>query len=163
MNEQNQRADFAEIVAKGEGFFKSVGSVRCPYFMEPVHFNARGLEHLKFKRHNNARPANDQYIRFKLLHLAPEVLRLSRTIQGIYETQRFERIRSHGRTDTILKLVTYYEFIAVLKKVRIKVIVKQIENGEKFFWSIIPYWGTVKGGSACTWKRRMHNGNPEED
>jgi hypothetical protein len=30
--------------------------------------------------------------------------------------------------------------VAVINQIRAKVIVKQIENGEPFFWSIIPNW-----------------------
>ena len=63
----------------------------------------------------------------------------------------------------ILKLITYYEFIAVMEshgsKVRVKLIVKEIEGGEKFFYSLIPFWGTDK----ATGRRIIHSGNPEND
>ena len=63
----------------------------------------------------------------------------------------------------VLKLITYYEFIAVVdshgSKVRVKIIIKQIDKGEKFFLSIIPFWGVNKG----TGERIMHSGNPEND
>jgi hypothetical protein len=38
-------------------------------------------------------------------------------------------------------------------------IVKQIEDGQKFFWSIIPFWGM----NTETMIRILHNGFPEED
>ena len=98
-------------------------------------------------------------MRLKLLHLAPIVLRTSATLQGVWETKNFERIRANSRTETILKTVTYYEFVAVVEKVRVKVIVKQIDGGEKFFWSIIPYWRIDKN----TNKRKLYSGYPEED
>lgn len=151
--------NFEEVVAKGEELYRSFNVVRCPYFGEKIYFNAQGLEHLKFKHREKARTRHDQYMRFKLLHLVPEILQLSRTIQGIWETKHFERIRTHSRTDTILKPVTYYEFIAVLNKVRIKVVVKQIDGGQKFFWSLIPFWGIHKE----TRRRKLYSGNPEED
>lgn len=53
--------------------------------------------------------------------------------------KKFEHVRMHSRTQSVLKLVTYYEFIALIKRDRVKVIVKQIENGQRFFWSIIPF------------------------
>jgi hypothetical protein len=154
--------DFEKVIAKGEVLYDSFVSVRCPYFSEDVHFNARGLEHLKFKRRDKVRPKPDQYMRFKLLHLAPEVLKLSRTVQGCWETRHFERVRVRGRTDTILKQVAYYEFVAVLRGLRVKVIVKQVETGQKFFWSIIPFWGVLKRNGEAA-RRKMHGGNPEED
>jgi len=58
-----------------------------------------------------------------------------------------------------LKIVTYYEFVAVVEKIRVKVIVKQIEGGNMFFWSIIPYWGVDKN----TKKRKLYSGYPKDD
>lgn len=110
-------------------------------------------------RHKKARLEQDQYMRFKLLYLVPEILKLSHTLQGIFEIKKFERIRMHSRTETVLKLVKYYEFIAVIKRNRVKVVVKQIEDGHKFFWSIVPFWGMNRE----TMSRMLHDGMPEED
>ena len=144
---------------KGEELYKSLDQVYCPYFKEKISFGAQGLEHLKFKRREKARIDKDQYMRFKLLYLAPEILKLSHTIQGVLETKKFERTRVHGRTETLLKPVTYYEFIAVVKRNRVRIIVKQIDGGQKFFWSIVPFWGM----NTETMNRILHNGIPEED
>lgn len=151
--------DFEDVKNKAEEFYRTLSEVHCPYFSKKVHFNAHGLKHLKFKRDTQARSQQDQYMRFKLIKLAPEIIRLSKTVQGIWKTKSFERIRMHSRTEMVMKNVEYYEFIAVLEGKRVKVIVKQIDDGQLFFWSIIPNWhqNTKTGG------RKMHNGNPEED
>jgi hypothetical protein len=150
---------FEDIKDKGEVFYKSIGDIYCPYFKEKFSFNAKGLGHLKFKNIKKARPEKDQYMRLRLIHIAPEVLKISHTVQGIFETKKFERIRMHSRTDTVLKPVSYFEFIAVIKRNRVRIIVKQIENGQKFFWSIIPFWRMNKE----TMTRILHDGEPEED
>jgi len=150
---------FKEVKERGEELYKSLGEVLCPFLKEKVSFGAQGLEHLKFKRREKARLEKDQYMRFKLLYLAPEILRSSHTLQGILETKKLERIRINNRTDTVLKPVTYYEFIAVLKRNRVRIIIKQIENGQKFFWSIVPFWGM----NEETMTRILHDGVPEED
>ena len=150
---------FKEIKEKGEVFYKSLDQVYCPYLKGMVTFNARGLEHLKFKRLEKTRSERDQYMRFKLIHLAPEVLKSSHTVQGILETQKFERIRVSSRTDTILKPVMYHEFIAVIKRNRVRVIVKEIDGGTKFFWSIIPFWKT----NEITKERKLYDEDLEYD
>jgi len=150
---------FKEVKEKGEGLYKSLGEVFCPFLKEKVSFGAQGLEHLKFKRREKARLEKDQYMRFKLLRLAPEILKSSHTLQGVLETKKLERVRTNSRTDIVLKPVTYYEFIAVLKRNRVRIIVKQIENGQKFFWSIVPFWGM----NIETMRRILHDGIPEED
>lgn len=151
--------EFEKIKSNGESFYKSITEIYCPYFKEKVSFNAQGLEHLKFKQREKARYEKDQYMRFKLINLAPEVLKISSSLQGIWETKKFEYIKIHSRTDRVLKNVTYYEFIAIIKRNRVKIIIKQVENGKKVFWSIIPFWGMNRE----TMTRIFHDGNPEED
>ena len=154
---------FNEIKHEAEDSYSKIGKVRCPYFGEDIYFNSKGLDHLIFKDWNRTRPINDQFTRFKYVKLAPEVIRQSKTLQGIWSTQKFERIHRKDGWIKILKPTIYYEFIAVMEsngsKVRIKVIVKQIDNGEKFFLSVIPFWGIDKN----TGNRVMYSGNPEQD
>jgi len=151
--------DFQKVSFDAEAFYITIGEVQCPYFGEKITFNMVGFKHLKFKSDKVARPRSEQYARLKLINFAPQVLSLSRTVQGIWTTKCFERIRIHNHTDTILKPVLYFEFIAVLDNVRIKVIVKQIDRGQKFFWSIIPYWKIDSINS----RRILHSGEPEND
>lgn len=152
--------EFEKLKQNAEKLYKSITEgVLCPYFAEKIYFNAKGLEHLKFSRKNHARPRQDQYMRLKLLHLAPRVLGLSKTIQGISERNGFELIRSHARNEMLPKFSTYYEFVAIIDKFRVRVVIKQIENGPKYFWSIIPFWKYDDKKKA----RRMCYGNPEED
>lgn len=152
-------SDFEEVKNIGESIYKDINEVYCPYFKEKISFNSQGLEHLKFKRREKTRPIEDQYMRFKLLHLAPEIIKISHTLQGVLETNKFERVRIHGRTDIVLKPVCYYEFIAVIKRNRVKIVLKQIERGDIYFWSIIPFWGMNDNIKT----RILHSGIPEED
>ena len=154
---------FNKVKHEAECFYNKIGSVYSSYFKEEIHFNTKGLDHLIFKAWNKTRPISDQFSRLRHLKLAPDVVSQSRTLQGVWTTQKFERVKKkNGTWQQSLKLITYYEFIAVMEshgsKVRVKVIVKQIEGGEKFFLSIIPFWGVNKQGD-----RIMHSGNPESD
>jgi hypothetical protein len=149
--------EFIALRAKVEAEYRNITSVRCPYLDSEVIFNAKGLDHIKLKEWNKARNRSDQYIRLKLLHLAPEVLKKSRTVQGIESGKRFERIKVNSRWDTILTDVTYYEFIAVLEKCRVRVIVKKVGTTPPYFWSIIPNWKQGRLG------KKLFDGNLEED
>ena len=151
--------DFEKIKKKSEEFYTTINFVYCPYFGEKITFNVKGIKHLKFKRDQVARPRQDQYSRLKLIHLAPEVLKLSKTVQGIWHTKHFESEKTNNRWEKKMKEVSFYEFIAVLENVRVKVIVKQTTGGEKHFWSIIPFWKIDKKNS----KRILHSGNLEID
>ncbi|QQG45168.1 MAG: hypothetical protein HYW89_04185 [Candidatus Sungiibacteriota bacterium] len=151
--------DFDAVKKKAEEFYANVGEIYCPYLKEKIPFNAKGLRHLKFKIDQQARPRNDQYARLKLLHLAPQILKESHTLQGIWKTRQLEAQKTNSRWEHTVKEVTFCEFIAVLDRVRAKVIVKEVHGGEKHFWSIIPYWGIDKNNS----KRILYSGDPEHD
>lgn len=102
----------------------------------------------------------DQYPRLKLIKIAPQIIGLTHTVQGIREVKRFEEVKTHNRWETVLKEVTYYEFMAVLEKVRAKVVVKEVFGGEgKYFWSVIPYWDINKSNST----RVLHSNNLGEE
>jgi hypothetical protein len=150
---------FNNLKFKNEELYKTIGEVYCPYFKEKIIFNAKGLEHLKFKSKNHARSRDDQYIKLKLLYLAPKIIKLSSTIQGFSERKVFELNRSNQRNEKILVSAFYYEFVAVLEEFRVRIIIKKVGTAPKYFWSIIPHWKVDK----ITGKRKMNYGNPEDD
>ncbi len=156
---QFSEEEFEEVKEKGEALYKILGEIYCPYFKEKIIFNAKGIEHLKFKSKNHARARDDQYIRLRLLHLAPKILKLSGTIQGFSERKVFELNRSNHRNEKKLVDVVYYEFVAVLEKVRVRIVVKKVGTAPKYFWSIIPHWKVDKTNG----KRKINYGNPEDD
>ena len=151
--------DFQNVKNEADSFYQTIGEVYCPYFKEKIAFNAKGLKHLKFKSNRQARPRKDQYSRLKLIRFAPETLKQSHTLQGVWQIRRFEFQKTNNRWEQAVKDVKYYEFIAVMDNIRIKVIIKEVLGGEKHFWSIIPFWGIDK----VTSKRILHSGDPEND
>jgi len=151
--------DFEAVREKAETTYEGIGSVWCPYFKEKIAFNAKGIRHLKFKSDQRARTRQDQYARLKLLSLAAQVLTLSGTVQGIWHTKQFETQKANSRWEKMLREVSFYEFVAVLDGVRVRVIVKQVQAGEKHFWSIMPFWKV----NTDTKHRVLHNGDPEND
>jgi len=151
--------DFEKVRDQAEKFYKTIDQIHCPYFGEKIAFNAKGLRHLKFKSDQQARSRKDQYSRLKFLRLAPRVLFESHTVQGIWKTKKFEEQKTNSKWKHIAKDVVFYEFIAVLDSVRLKVIVKEVLGGEKHFWSVIPFWDIDKENS----RRVLHSGNPEDD
>lgn len=157
-NFKNEK-DFLEVKQQAENLYKNIEDTYCPYFGKKILFNAKGWKHLKFKNKHHARTQIDQYARLKLLYLAPIVISQSHTVQGILYTKKFENQKTNSRWERIMKDVTFYEFIAVIENIRLKVIVKEVNKEELYFWSIIPFWGIDKEQS----KRILYSGNPEKD
>jgi len=153
-------ANLQKLKEEMEPFYKSVGSVSCPYFKEEVSFNSKGWKHLRFKTQRESRAHQDQYIRMKNLRFAPIILKKSSTLQEVRIQKQLVEVKTRNRKEKVRKSVTYYGFMAILQdgdlQRRFKIIVKQIEGGEKHFWSIIPFWKNNK-------ELKLHSGNPEED
>ena len=133
--------NFVKITAKE--LYKEVIKVNCPYFNEDVAFNHKGWGHLMYKNYNFPRPVADQYARLKLLRLVPQVVGNSHTLQGIRKTKEFRKIktdRTNNKWIKVAKQVNFYEFIAILEDVRLKVVVKEDLGKGKYFWSVIPFF-----------------------
>ena len=130
---------FNEIKEEVNILYKTLGKIYCPYFKEEISFNHKGLEHLEFKGNGVRRSVKDQYRRLKIFKFAPTILGNSYTLQGKTRTKSFEYLKINSRWEYILKDVIYYDFIAILEEFPIRVTVKQVENLNKYFWSIIPY------------------------
>lgn len=141
-------------------FYKTIDKVKCPYFSESVSFNTKGIQHLKFKAWNKTRSTEDQYMRLRLLKYAPDIIKKSHTLQELCEKKSVERIQVNSRWENRVVVVTYYGFVAIVDEIRIKIIVKETEGGEKYFWSIIPCW---KQDKSALNKKILHEGDLEND
>ncbi len=150
---------FDRVRRGAEIVYKAIGEIWCPYFKEKIIFNAKGWEHLKFKTHGHARERGDQYVRFKLLYLAPEVLKISHAVQGVSQMKKMEFMNVNSRWEWVMKRVEFWEFIAVIDEVRVRVVIKQVEGGAKHFWSIIPFWKI----DQTTRQRTLHGSHPDVD
>lgn len=151
---------FARVKDNSEIFYKALSDVHCPYFNDVVAFNAKGLDHIKFKDWNKTRLIGDQYLRFKFLYLAPEIVKKSHTLQEFRSAKNFERQKINSRWERRMMEVKYYAFIAIMSDVRIKIIIKEIEGGKKIFWSICPYWKQKKKHDGKI-KKVLHEGDLE--
>lgn len=133
---------FEKVRQEAEICYQSIEPVWCPYLKTKVHFNSEGFEHLLFKTWNRTRKQAEQYVRLRLLPIAVKIIQKSHTLQEYDERRMFVRQKINSRWEQRAKLVRYYVFIAIdaARNVRLKVVVKEIEGGEKFFWSLYPSW-----------------------
>lgn len=143
--------------------YEAINEVYCPYFHETVKFSSDGFHHLLYKKSLSTRQRNksEQYLRLKLFKLAPKLLKITSTVQEFNKEKQFVTIKENKRREKILKEVKYWGFIAIIEDKKIKVIVKQVGNGSKRFWSIIPNWITRKSREQIT--RIQHYGDLEND
>ena len=154
-----------EIKKVTEEEYKNLKTIRCPFFGEDIHFSDDGFKHMLYKGKFNKkkRDKRTQYMRLKLFKLACRLIEETRTLQEYYSTKHFVRVRNNKRREKVLKGVEYWGFIAIIDNRRIKVIIKQYENGEKKFWSIIPNWNIRKKRGSSEEEIINYSGDLESD
>ena len=106
-------------------------NVFCPYLMSEVVFNNKGFMHLLYKSGNRKRNLSDIKNRISFLGESRNILSITTTVQELEEKITED------------KKINYFGFIAILNKVKLKIVVrKDNENGNYHFYSVIPHFIT---------------------
>ncbi|MFH1601460.1 MAG: hypothetical protein ABIB61_00705 [Candidatus Shapirobacteria bacterium] len=124
--------------------FKETGCVACPAFPdEKIIFNAKGVNHLIYKGSRSRRERNRIQTNVRLLPRAIKLLRL----------MPFAQEESYYIKNDIT--YRFWAFEAVIDDRRIKVIIRQVGQGKKHFWSVIPAWRKNKFGVINAKRRNL--------
>ena len=145
-------------------FYSKIGEVYCTYLKEKVRFNDKGFNHILMKSWNRGRSDLEQYTRLRLLPKVVEIIKKSTTLQEYDERKMMVRQKINSRWEERLKKVRYFVFISLYPDagVRLKVIVKHVEGGEPYFWSVYPSWKIDRKQNGQN-KKIFYKGNLEED
>ncbi|MFH0857882.1 MAG: hypothetical protein V1848_04000 [Candidatus Magasanikbacteria bacterium] len=136
-------SNYEKLRESSEFFYKKIGALRCPVLNnEFVHFTAEGFNHLIYKGARRERSKNDQITKFKLLSKAKDILEISTTFQEYDESLTMVRKKKFKKVVEESVTIKYWGFVAIINNFRVKVVVRQIGNGQKHFLSVIPAWKT---------------------
>lgn len=132
-------SNYHQIKETAENFYKKIGRLFSPIFKERVAFNSEGFNHLLYKK-GGERNKSDQITKFKILPIAKEIVAIATTYQeydeGIAQVQRKRFKRKINESAT----VRYWGLVAIIRNCRVKVIIRQVGDGQKHFYSVIPAW-----------------------
>lgn len=128
-------------------YYGSINKVHCPYLKEEVHFNRKGIDHLLYKSDRKRRSRKQQLIRLRLISKAVKIINKSHTLQEYVERDCLARQKINSRWEKRMKRVYYYVFVGIIDNVRLKVVIKEIEGGVKYFYSLYPSWKVKSDGS----------------
>lgn len=131
--------NFDQIKEKAKKLYETTGKIFCPYFSCDVILNSDGFHHLQFSARRERNKA-EQILKLRLLPLAIKVIRKSGTVQEWRKIlQPIGKKKANGFIQ--MKTVQYFGFVAIAgeKKVKIKVIVRKVGDGNLAFWSVMPY------------------------
>ena len=126
---------YAKCLKWAKKFYKKIGRVLCPALNEYVIFNNKGFNHLirKLKR----RSRTEQRKRFLLLPFAERII-LNPKAKIEYRSQSKKLKIKQGKNKVLQNsIIQEWGFEEVIANLKIKVVIRQINNGQKFFYSIM--------------------------
>lgn len=113
-------------------------TIFSPYLQAQVVLNSDGFHHLQFSDRRE-RSKEEQLLKFSLLPLAMDIIKKSATLQEYRkEPIRVRRPSKDGLSLT--KIAEYFGFVAIVgeNKIKVRVIVRRIGDGNFIFWSVMP-------------------------
>lgn len=126
-------------------YFQKNRKIRSP-LLGVVHLNSDGFLHLVYgdKNHKQKRDWKNQVKRFHLVSYIKRIIEGMGFHQEYMEQYQTVTIMQHKKKVPANKLVKYWGFVAVIdNKIRVKLILRQVGNGNIHFWSVIPFWKTT--------------------
>ncbi|MES2023774.1 MAG: hypothetical protein V4439_03760 [Patescibacteria group bacterium] len=132
--------DFENIRAKAKALYEFRKEIHCPYFQTKIILNSDGFNHLQYKPNRTPRNLKEQILKFILLKKALEIIPKCGTLQEHrMQIEKYGKMQNDGFYK--MKQVQYWGFHAILnnKKHKIKIILKQVGDGNIMFWSVMPY------------------------
>lgn len=155
-------SNYEKLKDDAQSFYNQISKVFSPALNQDIYFNSEGFNHILFKGSRSERERPSQMLRFKLLHLAVKLIKLSTTHQEFEETLKEFEVKSHKKRIHKTKPVRYWGIIAIVNSRKIKVILRQVgDGGAIHFWSIVPAWTTNKYRDAKFYTTMK--GSPDED
>ena len=137
---------FNERKERARTIYTAQKSIYNPYLKSQVIFNSDGFHHLQFSARRE-RNKKERLLKFSLLPLAIEIIKKSGTLQE-YRTG----LTTIGKTGkdglAIAKITEYWGFVGIVgesKRIKIRVVLRRIGDGNITFWSVMPF-SKLKGG-----------------
>ena len=128
---------YLEIKLQAKKLYSKIGRVSCPAFGgDFVSFNRLGFSHLLRKGHI-PRPKSEQKRRLSLLKYAEVIVKNPKAKIYFRQIEAKYLINRHGQKILTASLVKFWTFIEEIDGKKIKLVIRQLGNGNKHFLSIM--------------------------
>jgi hypothetical protein len=116
-------------------FYKNLGSIWCPTLNDHIAFTNDGLRHL-IRKSGIRRTKREQARRFSLLPYAKEIIQDDEVEIIHKENMTTHLVKRHGTTILTQSRASFWTLRKNYENTIVTVIIRQIENKEKHFFSI---------------------------
>jgi len=126
---------YAESRQKAKEIYSKIGSVKCPALDSEVFFSRIGFNHIIRKGHQ-LRTKAEQKRRFVLIQYAKQIILDPKATILFRESTVREKINKYGKRVIVESHARFWTFVATIHGCKIKVVIRQLDDGKKHFLSI---------------------------
>ena len=122
---------------KAKDIYSEIGRVICPALGEEyVVFNRLGFNHL-VRKGRIPRTKNEQKRRFVLLVYIENVIKNPEALIEYRESVIKEKVNRHGEKVLMEYKAKFWTFVENIKDCKIKIVIRQLDGGNKHFFSVM--------------------------
>jgi hypothetical protein len=132
-----EKLGYNKAKEKAKKIYSNIGTVKCPALGdEYVFFSSFGFNHL-VRKGRVPRTKNEQKRRFTLLPYVEKIVKNPKAVI-IYRKETIkEKSNRHGEKILIESIAHFWALIEKIEDCEIKVVVRQLEGGNKHFFSVM--------------------------
>ena len=120
---------------KTRGVYNAFGRAWCPAFNEYVAFNNEGFRHLIWQQERQ-RSKKEQTRRFALLTHAKDIIEKTHEYAAYRVEEKVSKAKWYGAKTKNVSRAQFWELNREIESRHISVIIRQVGNGKKHFFSI---------------------------
>lgn len=122
---------------KAKQIYSKIGSIRCPALADDyVTFSRSGLNHL-MRKGRIPRTRSEQKRRFTLLTYIEKIIKNPKAFIIYRKNVVKEKVNRHGEKVLLESTARFWTFIEKIDDCNIKIIIRQLNNGGKHFFSVM--------------------------
>lgn len=132
-----KKPEYEQLKLKAKKVYSKIGRIASPALNdEYVAFTNIGFTHL-IRKGRNPRPRNEQAGRFLLIPYAEQIIKNPKAIILYRSSETKYYINRHGQKILTTSTAHFWTFVESIKGVKIKIVIRQLNKGQKHFFSIM--------------------------
>lgn len=132
-----EKPEYEQLKLKAKKTYSKIGRIHSPALNgEYVAFTNKGFTHL-IRKGRNPRPRKEQARRFLLIPYAEQIIKNPRATILYRSSETKYYINRHGQKILTSSIAHFWTFVENINGTKIKVVVRQLNLGQKHFFSIM--------------------------
>ncbi len=132
-----KKLEYEQLKLKAKKAYSKIGRIHSPALNdEYVAFTNKGFTHL-IRKGRNPRPRSEQAKRFLLIPYAEQIIKNPKATILYRSNETKYYINRHGQKILTTSTARFWTFVDIIKDTKIKVVVRQLNQGQKHFFSIM--------------------------